>query len=553
VTDDTATFNTKAFAWVDAIDTWTTEANSTATQVNTDAGTATAQAVIATTKAGEASASADLAEDWATKTDGYVSGTDNSAKSWATGGTGDGIPSGGSAKDWATKISGEVAGGEFSAKKYAQDSSTSADAAAASAVEAAGLVENYQGALASDPSLNKDGGALAAGDWYVNTTTGLIRAYDGSGWVTSVNVTAGVESLNGQTGVVTGFVTETDTQTLTNKTIDGNLNTITNVSSPEIKTPTNVSPANASTDIGETPALTGSTYYSLYGITMAAGQWQVSTVSDFASTVVDTGDVAGTSVTYNVSSGVLSVNTTYYWRVRYKDANGTYSEWSTATTFTTAASFGPNIGDAYAGGFYAGDIVQGGTTYRIVVAPKSSGENSSKQWKTSSDAGPSATQTLNNGPAASSSMNSATYPAAQFCEGLSIGGFSDWYLPARDELELCYRNLKPTTDANNTSARPLSGITYPEGNDVSGDTMGINRNSDPTGAAYTSGNPAQTSVTAFQTGNTEAFASAYYWSSSEYSLTNAWRQYFVNGFQDATTKPSSGNVLYVRAVRRVAV
>lgn len=159
VTDDTATFNTKAFAWVNAIDEWTTEANALAIDANTDATTATTQAGIATTKAGEASASADLAEDWATKTDG------------------------------------EVAGGEFSAKKYAQDASDSADDAAASAVEAAGLVENYQGALASDPSLNKDGDPLAAGDWYVNTSTGLIRAYDGSEWVTSVNPSGTVDSI----------------------------------------------------------------------------------------------------------------------------------------------------------------------------------------------------------------------------------------------------------------------------------------------------------------------------------------------------------------------
>jgi hypothetical protein len=201
-TDSPQDFNTKAFDLLNALPDFVTEANAQAVQVDIDAGTATAQAGIATTKASEADASADLAEDWATKNDAYVSGTDNSAKSWAVGGTGDGDPDGGAAKDWATKTTGEVAGGEFSAKKYAQDSSDFADASAASAVEAAGLVENYQGALGSDPTLNKDGDPLQAGDWYVNTSTGLIRAYDGTQWVTSVNVTAGVESFSaGSTGL----------------------------------------------------------------------------------------------------------------------------------------------------------------------------------------------------------------------------------------------------------------------------------------------------------------------------------------------------------------
>ena len=123
-------------------------------------------------------------------------------------------------------------------------------------------------------------------------------------------------------------------------------------------------------------------------------------------------------------------------------------------------------------------------------------------------------------------------------------------MPARDELELCYRNLKPTTTSNSTSARSLSGITYPEGNDVSGDTMGVNRNSDPTGAAYTSGSPAQTTAASFITGGAEAFAADVYWSSTEYSSTFAWFQNFTSGVQNDTNKTNS---YYVRAIRRLPV
>jgi hypothetical protein len=85
-------------------------------------------------------------------------------------------------------------------------------------------------------------------------------------------------------------------------------------------------------------------------------------------------------------------------------------------------------------------------------------------------------------------MNNASHPAAQFCEGLTIGTFSDWYMPAKNELEVCYFNLKPTTTSNNTSS-------------------GTNTNAVPSrGSNYTVGTPAQTSATDFQTGNTEAFA-----------------------------------------------
>lgn len=46
------------------------------------------------------------------------------------------------------------------------------------------------------------------------------------------------------------------------------------------------------------------------------------------------------------------------------------------------------------------------------------------------------------------------------------------------------------------------------------------------------------------------FAAAYYWSSSEASICNAWTQYFGDGFQSSHYK----NVIYyVRAVRDVTI
>lgn len=214
------------------------------------------------------------------------------------------------------------------------------------------------------------------------------------------------------------------------------------------------------------------------------------------------------------------------------------------------------FGQAYGGGYYAGNIVQGGIEYYVIVAPKASGESSSLAYKTSNTASPSAAFTLNNGPAASASMNSSDYPAAQFCEGLTINDYSDWYLPARDELELCYRNLKPASGSNDTTSRQMPNWTAPEGPDQSGDTEGINRNSNPTGAAYTSGNPSQTQATEFQSGGAEAFSLGNrlvaYWSASPKNTpTTAWAICFHNG--GPQQYDGKTNTYRVRAVRREPV
>jgi hypothetical protein len=191
----------------------------------------------------------------------------------------------------------------------------------------------------------------------------------------------------------------------------------------------------------------------------------------------------------------------------------------------------PVPGQAFGGGFFAGQIGVGGVaTHNLVVGPLSSAQ-STLQWKTSNTS-TSGTSSVIDGPTNSSNMNNASHPAAQFCEGLTIGGFSDWYMPAKNELEVCYFNLKPTTTSNNTSS-------------------GINPNAVPSrGSNYTSGTPAQTSATAFQSGGSEAFAAAVYWSSTELSATYARGQAFTSGAQTSYFKTDP---IRVRAIRRVAV
>ncbi len=95
-------------------------------------------------------------------------------------------------------------------------------------------------------------------------------------------------------------------------------------------------------------------------------------------------------------------------------------------------------------------------------------------------------------------LNGCTTPgiAAYICDTLTLGGYSDWFLPSQDELNEMYLNIG-------------------QGN---------------TGTA----------------GNIGGFANYYYWSSTEFDNDNAWRQSFFNGFQSANSK---GINYLVRAVR----
>jgi hypothetical protein len=201
------------------------------------------------------------------------------------------------------------------------------------------------------------------------------------------------------------------------------------------------------------------------------------------------------------------------------------------------SSFAPalptTIGQAYGGGFYAGKINVSGTQYYLIVAPKATGE-ALKSWGTY---GVTTAQTsVIDGPTNSAveAALGAAYQAAIFCEGLTIGGYSDWYLPAKNELEVLYYFLKPNTIANDTSSGSNANAVSPE----------------PVSTNYTSGSPAQTSAgIGFRTGETEVFIATGYWSSTEFNAAKAWAQSFYDGYQYNDFK-STG---YVRAIRRIAV
>lgn len=206
--------------------------------------------------------------------------------------------------------------------------------------------------------------------------------------------------------------------------------------------------------------------------------------------------------------------------------------------FQNQRSFALAIGDVFGGGFFAGQISTAGNSiadYNLVVGPLASAQNSSIQYKNANTAATGADSVID-GPQNTADLvaggNSTVYPAAHFCNDLVVGGYSDWYMPAKNELEVCYFNLKPTTTSNQTSS-------------------GINANAIPARASYyTAGTPAQTSATDFRDTGAEDFIATPYWTSTESNALGAWAQRFNIGLQDYDYKSSTK---YVRAIRRVAV
>ena len=203
------------------------------------------------------------------------------------------------------------------------------------------------------------------------------------------------------------------------------------------------------------------------------------------------------------------------------------------TTISQAAADALKAGDAIGGGFYAGQIRLADGIYVLAVAPKDGGEHDDIEWN-SSIARVEGAASYFDGAANTAAMAVAGSDLAKWALGLDLAGAKDWYLPSRDELEILYRNLKPTA------------CNY------AGFRDGENASSVPVGYPYTETHPTQADVALFREDGPEAFESAWYWSSTQSASNSyyAWYQTFDYGGQDYDRK---GTELRARAVRRLKI
>ena len=188
-------------------------------------------------------------------------------------------------------------------------------------------------------------------------------------------------------------------------------------------------------------------------------------------------------------------------------------------------------GEPFAGGFYVGRFQIQGDEYALIVSPWDAGEIRDAEWGPYGDL--IEANSYCDGLANTRAMAAAGSELAKHMLSLQIGEHSDWYLPSRDELELCYRNLKPTDEPNASSYRD-----------------GDNPSSLPPGLPYNQAAPTQTAEPRFLSPNPEAFAPDRYWTSTEQDTDSALQQEFSDGMQCDDVKRTTA---YARAVRRVRV
>ena len=190
---------------------------------------------------------------------------------------------------------------------------------------------------------------------------------------------------------------------------------------------------------------------------------------------------------FSVSLTGLTSGTTYY--VRAYAVNSAGTAYGNEINFKTGAAI--TIGSQFEGGiiFYLDRTGNHGLIAAL------SDQSSNAKWGCSGSSIP-ASEATNIGSGSGNTISivsscSATGTAARICSDYSTNGYNDWYLPAKDELDLIYTNLKK--------------------NNIGG------------------------------------FSDKDYWSSSQESNKNSWSQSFSSGKASAKNKNTSLNVRAIRS------
>lgn len=250
-----------------------------------------------------------------------------------------------------------------------------------------------------------------------------------------------------------------------------------------------LSATTAASSIRSTTAVSGSTVVSDGGAAITVGVcWSTSTnptIADGVSAAV------GALGVYTSTLTGLTLDNTYYVRAYATNSVGTV--YGSEISFT--AAYG--IGESYQGGIIAYIFVSGdtgyiaGQTHGLIAA--AANQSTGTAWGCGGTTLPGADgTTIGTGNQNTIDIMAACATAgipARICGDLSLNGYTDWYLPSKDEIAKLYLN------------RAAIG----------------------------------------------GFSNVYYWSSSEYTSTIAWVQHFGTGLLANTRSKNSS--YYVRAVR----
>lgn len=145
-----------------------------------------------------------------------------------------------------------------------------------------------------------------------------------------------------------------------------------------------------------------------------------------------------------VGSGILVQNNKYYARARHRGTKYGYSAWTDDVGFFATWAVVPTVvGQAYAGGFWGGDITFGGKTYAVVVAPKQYEVVAALTGNTEQRSNASVDDSVAN--TAALLVGAANDSAVVQVRAMSVGAYNDWQVPSLNVMKLLFNKLRASS------------------------------------------------------------------------------------------------------------